>query len=74
MKPLSLARLISPPAVVAKISADVRKVIASDEVQQALRKRGIDPVTNTPQEFAAFVRADLAKWTKIVKDAGVKPE
>ena len=64
----------TPPAVVAKISADVRKVIASDEVQQALRKRGIDPVTNSPQEFAAFVRADLAKWTKIVKDAGVKPE
>lgn len=64
----------TPPAVVAKISADVRKVIASDEVQQALRKRGIDPVTNSPQEFSAFVRADLAKWTKIVKDAGVKPE
>ena len=64
----------TPPAVVAKISADVRKVIASDEVQQTLRKRGIDPVTNSPQEFAAFVRADLAKWTRIVKDAGVKPE
>lgn len=64
----------TPLAVVAKISADVRKVIASDEVQQALRKRGIDPVTNSPQEFSAFVRADLAKWTKIVKDAGVKPE
>ncbi len=64
----------TPPAIVARISADVRKLIALDEVQQQLRKRGIDPSTNTPQEFAAFVSADLAKWTKIVKDAGVKPE
>lgn len=54
----------TPPAVVAKVSADVRKMIASEEVQQALRKRGIDPSTNTPQEFAEFVRADLTKWAK----------
>jgi tripartite-type tricarboxylate transporter receptor subunit TctC len=64
----------TPPAIVARISADVRKVIARDEVQQALRKRGLDPVTNTPQEFGAFVRADLTKWAKIVKDAGVKAD
>jgi len=60
--------------VIAKIAADVRKVIASDEVQQALRKRGIDPVTDTPEEFTAFVRADLAKWARIVKTAGVKAD
>lgn len=64
----------TPVAVVAKIAADAQKVIASDEVQQALRKRGLDPATNTPAEFAAFVRTDLAKWAKIVKDAGVKPD
>ena len=64
----------TPPAIVARISADVRKVIAKDEVQQALRKRGLDPVTDTPEEFAAFVRADLVKWSKIVKDAGVKAD
>ena len=64
----------TPAAVIAKISADAQKVIASDEVQQALRKRGLDPATNTPAEFAAFVRSDLAKWARIVKDAGVKPD
>ena len=64
----------TPPAIVNKILADVRKVVASDEVQQALKKRGIDPQTSSPSEFGDFVRSDLAKWSKIVKDAGVKPE
>ena len=64
----------TPPAVVNKILADVRKVVATDEVQQALKKRGIDPQTSSPLEFSALVRADLAKWAKIVKDANVKPE
>jgi tripartite-type tricarboxylate transporter receptor subunit TctC len=64
----------TPAAVVAKIAADARKVIASDEIQQALRKRGIDPASPNSPEFAGLVRSDLAKWAKIVKDAGVKPE
>ena len=64
----------TPPAIVAKIAGDVRKVIARDEVHQSMRKRAIEPVTNTPQQFAAFLRADMAKWATIVKNAGVKPE
>lgn len=64
----------TPPPIVAKIAADAQKVISRDEVQQSMRKRGIEPVTNTPQQFAAFLRADIAKWSAIVKDAGVKPE
>ncbi len=64
----------TPPAVVARIAGDVRKVIASDEVQQALKKRGIDPATAASPEFAGLVRSDLVKWAKIVKDAGVKPD
>ena len=64
----------TPAPVVAKIAADLKKVAAGDEVQQALRKRGITPATSSPDEFAAFVRADLAKWSKIVKEANIKPE
>ena len=64
----------TPPAIVAKIAGDVQKVIARDEVQQAMRKRGIEPTTNTPQQFAAFLRTDIAKWATIVRNAGVKPE
>ena len=64
----------TPQAVVDKIGADLRKVMAKAEVQQTFSKRGLEPQTNSPSEFSAFVRADLAKWAKIVKDAGVKAD
>jgi len=48
--------------------------MAKAEVQQTFSKRGLEPQTNSPSEFSAFVRADLAKWAKIVKDAGVKAD
>ena len=35
---------------------------------------GAEPVGNTPKEFAAFLKAEMRKWSKVVKDAGVKPE
>jgi tripartite-type tricarboxylate transporter receptor subunit TctC len=64
----------TPPSVIAKVAADAKKVIARDDIKQSMRKRGVEADTNTPQEFAAFLRADLVKWTRIVKDAGVKPD
>ena len=64
----------TPPDIVNKILADVRKVVANEEIQQALKKRGIEPQTSSPSEFNTFVQADLAKWSKIVKDANIKPE
>jgi tripartite-type tricarboxylate transporter receptor subunit TctC len=35
---------------------------------------GADPVGNTPDEFARFIRAETTKWTKVARDAGIKPE
>ncbi|HEY5608385.1 MAG TPA: tripartite tricarboxylate transporter substrate binding protein, partial [Alphaproteobacteria bacterium] len=35
---------------------------------------GADPVGSSPEEFAAFLRAETAKWAKVVKDAGIQPE
>ena len=53
--------------------AEIRRVVASAEVRDALFKQGADPVTDTPEQFAAIVRADVAKWANIVKQTGVKP-
>jgi len=35
---------------------------------------GFEPVGNTPGEFAAFIRAEIAKWSKVIRESGVKPE
>ena len=64
----------APAAVVAKINADTRTVFASDEFRESLKKRGVEVQASTPEEFGSYVRAELAKWSKVVKDAAIKPQ
>jgi tripartite-type tricarboxylate transporter receptor subunit TctC len=62
----------TPPEVVARIHADVVKVLGGGELKSRLGPQGIELVTNTPEEFARFIRNDNAKWGKIIKEAGIK--
>ena len=57
-----------------KINHDACAVIARPDFQERLTKDGIEPVGNTPSEFADQIKLDIARWAKIVKAAGVKPE
>lgn len=59
--------------VVARLSAEIRKVLRDPSVKDAFLKSGAEPVGSTPQEFAAYMQKDLVKWTGIFKDAGIKP-
>ena len=63
-----------PAEIVRKVNADSRAIIARPDFQERLVKDGIEPVGNTPGEFAEEIKADVARWAKIVKAAGVKPE
>ena len=63
-----------PADIVRKINADSRAIIARPDFQERLAKDGIEPVGNSPDEFAEQIKADIARWAKIVKAAGVKPE
>jgi tripartite-type tricarboxylate transporter receptor subunit TctC len=62
----------TPPAVLERISADVVKVVRTPEFSERLRQDGSNPVGNTPDQYAAFVRDEIDKWGKVVKFAGVK--
>ena len=46
---------------------------AGDESEDSWRM-GADVIADTPEQFAKFLRDETAKWTKVVKDAGIKPE
>jgi tripartite-type tricarboxylate transporter receptor subunit TctC len=64
----------TPRAVVNNLGNALRQVLADAVVRDAFHKHGITPAINTPEEFAALIRSDIAKWKRVVQAAGIKPE
>jgi tripartite-type tricarboxylate transporter receptor subunit TctC len=62
----------TPRETVAKISADVGNLLRSAEAKQRLAEQGAEPAPNSPEEFLAFVRADLTKWLTLTEKAGIR--
>jgi tripartite-type tricarboxylate transporter receptor subunit TctC len=69
-----LAPVATPKATVGKISADVNRVLAERELREKMLGLGADPSGDTPEEFARFIRDDQAKWSKLMKEAGITGE
>ena len=63
-----------PPDIVAKLNAAFVKVMAMPEVRDKLAGGGLDVVGDAPDEFARFIRAEIAKWSAIAKAVGAKAE
>lgn len=62
------------PEVVARINRDINTVLASPEVRGPLETAGIVVATGTPEQFRAFIAADVEKWTAVVKATGIRPD
>jgi tripartite-type tricarboxylate transporter receptor subunit TctC len=62
----------TPSAVVAKISADVRAILNSEDLKKRLAEQGAEPAPNSPAEFRAFVNADINKWLDLARKTGIK--
>lgn len=69
-----LAPAGTPKAVVAKLNAEVVRILGLPDVRQKLLDAGIEPVQGTPEQFAQFIEKEMAKWAKVAKDAGIQPE
>jgi tripartite-type tricarboxylate transporter receptor subunit TctC len=63
-----------PKAVLARINAEVVRVLNSPEAKKALEGDGADIVGGTPEQFGTVLKAEIAKWTKVAKAAGIKAE
>jgi tripartite-type tricarboxylate transporter receptor subunit TctC len=68
-----LAPAGTPPAIVARLSAEVTRIMALPEVRERLVTLYQEPVGSTPAELAATLETDLAKWRRIAKDSNFKP-
>ena len=62
----------TPPEILARLNADMSKSLRSPETRKLLSQQGAEPVGNSEAEFAAFIRAEIAKWGRVIKAANVK--
>src|SRR5262245_45871206 len=62
----------TPPATVARLNEAINKALKTDKLREALGKLGTDPGGGTPEAFGALVNGEIARWTKVIKDAGIK--
>jgi tripartite-type tricarboxylate transporter receptor subunit TctC len=69
-----LAPAGTPPALVNQINAAMNKVLAQPEFGQRLLLQGVEPVTSTPQGMHEMIRNELARWRKVIKEAGITVE
>jgi tripartite-type tricarboxylate transporter receptor subunit TctC len=63
-----------PRAIVNRLNAGLRQVLADPDTQSRFAANGIEPAAGTADEFAALIRSEIAKWAKVVRAAGIKPE
>ena len=64
----------TPREIVTKINTDATSALNAPEVKDRLAAQGMYVVANTPEQFAAFLKTEIPRWAKVVKDSGVKPQ
>jgi len=64
----------TPAAVVAKLNAEIGRIVSRQDVRDDWAKQGAVPMTMTPAEFARYLEQDIVKWERVVKISGAKPD
>ena len=63
-----------PAAIVTRLNRELVAVMQDPAMKAWMEARGAEAVTSTPEEFAAYIKKDVAKWARVVKEAGITPE
>ena len=67
-----LAPAKTPRDIVTRLNADVVAILKQPDVHDRLSKEGAEPVGSTPEQFSAYMKAEIAKWAKVIKAAGIQ--
>ena len=63
-----------PPALVNRLNTEINTALASPDLKERLLQAGIQPLGNTPEQFAKFIRSENVRFAKVIKDAGIQPQ
>jgi len=69
-----LAPAATPGPIVAKLNREIVRILHAPETRERFVREGAEPIGNSPAEFTAFIKSEMAKWAKVVKAAGIKPD
>lgn len=64
----------TPPAILDKLNAEMLKILGQPDIRERLNALAFTPIGDTRAQFAAYIKSELAKWSKVVKDSGAKAE
>jgi len=64
----------TPREIIAKLNAELTRIMKLADTRERLSVVGIEPTSSTPEELAAFIQSETAKWSRIIKDIGLKVE
>src|SRR5690606_19317398 len=64
----------TPPEIVTKLHAELARALEKPEMRNQLSAQGAEPIGNSPQEFAAFIRAEIDKWAAVIRASGARKD
>ena len=69
-----LAPAGTPREIIQRLNVESAKIINSPEVKERFQRQGVEPATGTPEQFGELIKSEVARWAKVVKDAGIKAD
>lgn len=69
-----LAPAKTPRSIISRLNEETARVLHAPDTKTVLMNEGAEPVGNPPEEFAATIRSEIARWRKVIRDAGIKAE
>ena len=69
-----LTRTGTPRAIIERLNSEVNKIIRLPDIREKLIALGTEPVGGTVEQFDALIKADVAKWSKVIKTANIRAE
>jgi tripartite-type tricarboxylate transporter receptor subunit TctC len=69
-----LAPAGTPRNVITRVNGELVKIMHAPELKEKLAATGTDPLTSTPEEFAAYIKREITKWGEVIRKAGIKAD